>query len=317
MSQPYVSVIIPTYNRLTILAKALNALAKQRTARPYEVVVVDDGSTDETPHVIPEMSFEGGELRYLRVSHGGPAGARNVGIEAARGELIIFLDSDIVVEDGFIEAHCQAHEGHPKRIGHGPVIHTDDIENPTAAQFKLTDISRAFFATGNASIRREHLIEAGLFDESFREYGWEDLEFGLRLKRFGLKAVQVPEARGYHYKARLQLSQLEGLIARERSRARTAVIFFEKHPVRSVRMTTWITPSMMWIGRLLFAGGWPDWPSFRRWLTRLEEKGRHTMLRAGVRMVTLHAYFDELRRELRKRASHPTTREGSGAGGPQ
>src|SRR5690606_11622902 len=107
------------------------------------------------------------------------------------GELIIFLDSDIVVEEGFIEAHASAHEGLRDRIGHGPVIHTDDLENPTAAKYKLTDVSRAFFATGNASIRREHLLRAGLFDERFREYGWEDLELGLRLKRLGLKAMPV------------------------------------------------------------------------------------------------------------------------------
>ncbi len=76
--------------------------------------------------------------------------------------------------------------------GHGPVIHTDNFDDPTSASFKVTDISRAFFATGNASIRKEHLFDAGLFDESFVEYGWEDLELGIRLRRLGLKAVKVP-----------------------------------------------------------------------------------------------------------------------------
>ncbi|MBO2521851.1 MAG: hypothetical protein CW345_08635 [Firmicutes bacterium] len=197
--QPRVSIIIPTYNRRIILEKALRALFHQTIdPQEYEVILIDDGSADGTYEMVQSLNPPY-HLQYRRTERRGPAAARNLGIELARAELIIFIDSDIVVNDRFVAAHLAAHTA-DNLIGHGPVIHTDNLDNPTSAHFKVTDISRAFFATGNASIKKKHLVEAGLFDESFVEYGWEDLELGIRLRRLGLRAVKVPEDRGYHYK---------------------------------------------------------------------------------------------------------------------
>lgn len=307
--QPTISVIIPTYNRRAILEKALRALADQ-TVRPstYEVIIVDDGSTDGTDEMV--NSFDAPyALSYYRQERQGPATARNRGIRAATGELIVFIDSDIVVTPVFLEAHLKAHPGLSAEeqgasgpedlvIGHGPVIHTDNIDDPTAATMKVTDISRAFFATGNVSIRKKHLFDAGLFDEEFVEYGWEDLELGLRLRKLGLRAVAVPEAEGYHYKRPLRVADIPKWSQRERERGHTAVLYYRKAPTFRVRMQTLLTPVAFALDRLLSLGNWPTKPGTMQFLQRLEDRGRHGLLRFFARLVTHHAYMEGLREAL-------------------
>ena len=281
------------------MEKTLTYLARQ-TLDPtrFEVIVVDDASTDGLKKMTDNLCTPY-RLRYFRMSErSGPAAARNRGITEAQGDLIVFIDSDLAPAPELLEAHLKVHESEDDVIGHGPVIHTTDLDNPTAARMKLTDISRAFFATGNVSIRREHLFKAGLFDEEFREYGWEDLELGRRLRRLKLRAVKVPEAKGYHYKASLRLSQLPGHIERERQRARTAVIYYRKHPERAVRMSIELSPVFFWLDRLFSVGGWTERQSTLAFLRRLEERGCHLLLRILVRLITHHAYMDELRRSI-------------------
>ncbi len=300
------SIIIPTYNRCTILRKVITALASQTIdTNLYEVVVVDDASTDDTLAMLNELEVPFAMQVIPLDDQHGPAGARNAGLRLARSELIIFLDSDLVPSPQLVQAHINAHQGQEKRIGHGPVIHTTNLDNPSEAEMKLTDISRAFFATGNASIRRQHLFDAGLFDEDFREYGWEDLEFGRRLRKLGLEATPVPEAKGYHYKASLQLSQLPALLERERQRARTALIYYHKHPETSVRFSIMLSPIVFYLDRLLTFSGWSNKKRTITKLQRLEKAGHHMRLRFWVRLMTHHAYVEELRKNIpRHDAAH-------------
>lgn len=305
MLRPTISVIVPTYNRRAILEKALAALAVQTldTSR-YEVIVIDDGSTDDTEAMVRDLTVPY-RLTYRRQQRSGPAAARNHGIRLSSGELIVFIDSDIVVTEPFLEAHFSAHSGENGLedgpmdvIGHGPVIHTDNLEEPTAATMTVTDISRAFFATGNVSIRKEHLLAAGLFDEEFVEYGWEDLELGLRLRRLGLRAVRVPEGAGYHYKRPLRVADIPKWCQRERERGHTAVLYYHKAPTFRVRMQTLLTPIAFGLDRVLSIGGWPQKPGTLKFLQRLEDRGRHGLLRFFARLVTHHAYMEGLREAL-------------------
>lgn len=282
-----------------ILEKALKALGHQTLpAEEYEVVLIDDGSTDGTDNMVAGLTVPY-PLTYRYQKQQGPAAARNHGIQLAKGDLIIFIDSDIVVTETFLAAHYAIHTD-KNRIGHGPVIHTDNLDDPTSATFKVTDISRAFFATGNVSIRKQHLIDAGLFDEDFVEYGWEDLELGIRLRNRGLQATDVPDAAGYHYKKRLELDDLPKWCQRERERGHTAVIFYRKVPTFRVRMMTLITPVAFWLDRLLTLGNWPSKPGTTRFLHNLESRGRHRLLRFFVRIMTYHAYMEGLRESLEK-----------------
>lgn len=306
LSRPSVSVVIPTYNRRVILEKALLALAKQTLAADdFEVIVIDDGSTDGTAEMIEKLTVPY-HLVYRRQKRGGPASARNHGLRLARADLIVFIDSDIVVCEEFLAAHKAAH-AEPGVIGHGPVIHTDNLDDPTSATMKITDISRAFFATGNASIRKQHVFEAGLFDEDFVEYGWEDLELGIRLRRLGLKAVQVPEAKGYHYKKRLTVDDVPNWCQRELERGHTAVIFYRKVPTFRVRMMTNITPVAFGLDRLLTVGNWPGRQTTQKLLRWLENRGHHLALRFVVRIITHHAYMNGIREALRNETAESPT----------
>jgi glycosyltransferase involved in cell wall biosynthesis len=245
----FFSVIIPTYNRQPILEKCLAALenqviADQQLIHGYEIVLIDDGSTDETIPWLKQSHFP--HLRWFQQSHQGPAAARNFGIKNAQGDFIIFIDSDLVVTETFIQAHAnclnQRQEETPPRVfTYGRVINTSNFENPTAEPYKLTDFSAAYFATGNVAIHRHWLEQAGLFDPQFQLYGWEDLELGVRLKKLGLKLIKCPEAVGYHWHPPFQLDQLPSLIEKEIQRGKMGVLFYQKHPTWEVKMMIQMT----------------------------------------------------------------------------
>ncbi|MGD1900886.1 MAG: glycosyltransferase family 2 protein [Geitlerinemataceae cyanobacterium] len=253
----FLSVVIPTYNRLPILRKCLLALESQRLRQPghvdgYEIVVVDDGSTDGTIDWI-----ESGDLPHVRLfaqAHLGPAAARNLGVEKATGDTIVFIDSDLVVTETFLQSHADALVRGQQRLGHdrlftyGAVIDTNNFDEPTREPYKLTDFSAAYFATGNVAIARHWLEAAGLFDTQFQLYGWEDLELGVRLRQLDLKLIKCPEAAGYHWHPPFKLGDIPNAIDREIQRGRMGVLFYRKHPTFNVRLMI----QMTWLHRILW-----------------------------------------------------------------
>ncbi len=244
------SVVIPTYNRLPILQKCLQAMEAQDFTQPYEIVVVDDGSTDGTVEFLHNHSDRFPHVRLLLQNHEGAAIARNTGIDVAAGEIIVFIDSDLVVTPVFLSAHAKALANSDRAFTYGLVINTNDFENPTSAQVKIQDISTAFFATGNVAIAKHWLIAAGKFDTSFRQYGWEDLELGVRLKNLGLKLIKCPDAVGYHWHPAFTIEQLPRLVDVEAQRGRMGVVFYQKHPTWEVRLMI----QMTWFHVLLWGG---------------------------------------------------------------
>jgi len=114
------SVVIPTYNRRPILEKCLRALENQDPAASvdrYEVVVVDDGSTDGTAEWLRQEAASFPHVRLIEQDHGGAAAGRNRGVDEARGDVIVFIDSDLVVTAGFLAAHATALERHWRESG--------------------------------------------------------------------------------------------------------------------------------------------------------------------------------------------------------
>ncbi|CCQ49644.1 glycosyltransferase family 2 protein [Crocosphaera watsonii WH 8501] len=247
----FISVVIPTYNRKPILEKCLKALEKQQLnddiISNYEIVLVDDGSTDGTLEWLQENKKNFPHVCAFSQDHLGPAAARNLGVTKAKGDIIIFIDSDLVVTETFLQCHANALVKGEKKLGsdrlftYGAVINTCNFDHPTSEPYKITDFSAAYFATGNVAIARKWLEKAGLFDTGFQLYGWEDLELGVRLKELGLTLIKCPEAMGYHWHPPFNLSQIPNLIDKEIQRGRMGVLFYEKHPNFEVRLMIQMT----------------------------------------------------------------------------
>ena len=268
------SIVIPTYNRLPILQKCLQAMEAQDFTQPYEIVVVDDGSTDGTVEFLKDKATEFPHVKLFLQNHEGAAIARNTGIDMAQGETIVFIDSDLVVTPVFLSSHAKALEGSDRAFTYGRVINTANFEDPTSEQIKITDISTAFFATGNVAIAKHWLIEAGKFDTSFRQYGWEDLELGVRLKNLDLKLIKCPDAVGYHWHPAFTIEQLPRLVDIEAQRGRMGVVFYQKHPTWNVRMMIQMTWLHVLLWGILSVGGLLNERSLRPLLKWLIDQGK-------------------------------------------
>jgi glycosyltransferase involved in cell wall biosynthesis len=306
----FLSVVIPTYNRLPILEKCLRALEQQQLEAPisaYEVVVVDDGSTDDTVNWLLRNGSEFPHVRLVQQDHGGPAEGRNRGVDHARGDVIVFIDSDLVVTESFLISHARRLEQTWQQRGdrlcftYGAVINTANFDDPTSEPHKLSDLSWAYFATGNVGIDREVLERSGLFDTRFRLYGWEDLELGERLRRMGVVLVRCPEAVGYHWHPPLSLEQVPRLIAVEGERAKMGLVFYRKHPTRRVRFIIQFTVLHRLLWELLTLGGLLNERSLRpllAWLIRRGQPGlAMELLRLPLNRIGVRALYREARAE--------------------
>ena len=124
-----VSVIIATYNRKNLLEKSLECLFNQSCSKDkYEIIFIDDGSTDGTEKMINALSPPC-RLVYLHQDRKGPHIARNLGIENAQGKIIIFIDSDIFAPPNFIDEHMRFHKKFKNVIVSGPTVRTDKLED--------------------------------------------------------------------------------------------------------------------------------------------------------------------------------------------
>ena len=230
------SVVIATKDRAAFLEHALASLEAQTGAPTFETIVVDNGSSDATPEVVRATQARGRMATSL-VSLARPnrAAARNAGIAAAGGELIAFVDDDVVLPPHFLAAHAVAHTAGGAAVVTGPILNVPSYEaRPKPAWHNY---SGAFLCTCNASAPRASLLAVGGFDESFDLYGWEDTELGLRLRHCGLRHTFAWNAYVWHIKPP-QSETIELVLGKTVERARMAARLVRKAPSWRSKLAT-------------------------------------------------------------------------------
>ncbi len=213
-SQPDVkiSLIVPTYNRLPILSKCLQALeAQSLSPQQFEVIVIDDGSSDGTEQAMRQYRSPF-RIQYLRQQNSGTGAARRNGVEHATGEYLLLMNDDTICAPNLVEEHLRAHGENSS--GRWAVL--GNFEYPPQARrramsyflrtkafmFPQVDMEEHFpypyanFITCNLSIRRDVVLQAGSFDATYQLS--EDTELGIRLFEMGYGVLYYPSAHAWH-----------------------------------------------------------------------------------------------------------------------
>lgn len=234
------TLVIPTHQRRAALARLLEGLRDQ-LARPgagagVDVLVVVDGSTDGSAEYVEAVSFPV-PTTVIRQPNAGLAAARNRGLAEAAGELVWFLDDDMVPTGGLVAEHRRAHRDERRRLVMGPCPFPPEGRPLTMvrewAASKHLALARAgrleqpaLFSAANTSGPGELWSAIGGFDERFVGWGGEDYELAVRLLAAGIEVGYEPRAVAWHHQRR----GIAGFCATKRDEGRNTVRIVRKHP---------------------------------------------------------------------------------------
>ncbi len=209
---PLISVVIATYNRCETLKATIEKLALQlMSPADFEVLVVDDGSTDDTAAMVESLiSSMPYKLRYFWHENLGPGYTQNRGIKEADSNLVLLMADDIWATSEMLEQHLKSHKEFPNEniAILGKVIQSPDL--PSTVMHKYWDpfrydildgkrqLDAIHFLACNISVKKNFLLENGLYRER-KGAAHEDIELGYRLGQKGLKIVYNEDALAYHY----------------------------------------------------------------------------------------------------------------------
>ena len=232
------SVIIPTYDEPRRLCATLQSLSNQDyPPEAVEIIVVDDASPEFEADCLTGTNSPFSLILIRHQNNQGRARARNTGIRKAGGEVVIFLDSDMTVRSDFLRIHASMHQNHSNTVCIGNIRFSTQFPSNTLTRYAETrgvhqikngqPVPFKCFVTGNSSLRRQQLLQTGLFDEDFTSYGGEDLELGYRLHLQGISFQYVPGAISFHNHQRTfeQTRQLMYIYGRQ-----SLPLLLKKHP---------------------------------------------------------------------------------------
>ncbi|AJQ26617.1 glycosyltransferase family 2 protein [Pelosinus fermentans] len=237
------SVIVPVFNQMESLRTTLQYFSfQQYPSNKYEIIVVDDGSTDGLMESIEEDAWPSlaCKIKYIRQEHQGRAVARNTGVAAAKGERLIFCDADRFPDVNFVKYHVE------RTLGSGSVaiigcpweffgsrkyLSTSNKDTQLIQKYsrqpmyytriqKLYDlngytnsgIAWASFLIGNSSVRRKDFYKVGGFDKEFKFWGFEHFQFALRLQKCGVTFQNMYDVSNFHLPHRIEAGYQEAMI---------------------------------------------------------------------------------------------------------
>lgn len=236
---PEASVIVATRNRATQVVQCVECLlAQDLEASRYEILVADDGSTDDTARRLEPWERDGKVVVVRLAEWSGRAAARNAALARARGAVVMFIDSDAFAPPWFVRAHLAAHHRHPRCIVDGPAVTVPafapgEFRSPVVRVLAALDVGGETFVTVNTSCARAALEQVGGFDAAFgRRYGWEDVELGVRLRGVGLGRVKERAAYVLHARSS---TDLEAEARRQVECGANAIVYYVKHPTTATR----------------------------------------------------------------------------------
>lgn len=245
-----ISIIIPTFNGARRIRPCLESLRQQMEGRRVEILVVDDGSRDNTAEVV--KSYSG--IRLLSQENAGPAAARNHGAREACGDLIFFTDDDCEPDPGWLNAML-APFSDPEVIGVKGTYRTRqkslvarfvqaEYEDRYRLMARYRDID--FIDTYSAAFRRSHFLEMGGYDTDFPVACAEDIELSYRMSARGWKMRFAPRAIVYHQHP----DSLVRYLKKKFKFAFWRVLAIRKNPRKAVKDSH--TPQLMKVQLLLF-----------------------------------------------------------------
>ena len=279
------SVVICTFNRASLLDKVLGSLCTQTLPlHDFEVIIINDGSTDNTDAVAASYASRL-PLRYSYQRNAGLASAKNHGLFASRGDIVLFLDDDDIAAANLLEEHVKTHMAFPAEqyavlgyTGLGDGMRTDPLMHfvteigcflfsyPSLRHGDVLDY--AYFWGGRSSCKRSLLLEFGVFNPVFR-FGCEDIELGYRLSREGLRVVYNKNAISYT----VRKIDFDAFCNRLERQGASNYVFSQLHPESEVQQLTGIVDSEQ------------TWPMIEPHLEAIKQSARHLDLMANLKLA--------------------------------
>ena len=210
------SVIISTHNRLRELDALLGDLMAQDFGDTFEVLVVDSDAAADSRPTVAERAGQGLRARHL-LADNVLSSKRNRGADAASGDILVFLDDDMRVGQRFLEAHVTRVLAEPRSVVSGAVRFPHEwVSSSNYYRYKNSrhdnlrdgkDLQGNHFVAMNCAMRREDYFEIGGFEEAFKRYGGEDLDFGYRAVRQGYRLIGEPRAVAEHWEVNMNATR--------------------------------------------------------------------------------------------------------------
>jgi cellulose synthase/poly-beta-1,6-N-acetylglucosamine synthase-like glycosyltransferase len=255
------SVIVPAYNSEKTIEKCLKSLVGQNYPKnSYEIIVVDDGSTDRTIEIIKKFK----KVKLVKQKHSGPAKARNLGVKKSKGNIILFTDSDCIPNKNWIGRMVEPFKD-KNVIGVQGTYKTYNNNKPIArfAGYEIEERHKKmigeidFISTFSAGYKKMVFKKVGGFDETFERASAEDTDLSFKINKIGGKMIQVPNAFVYTYHP----ESLVVFLKKKFWMGYWRVYMYNKHRKKTIRHS--YTPKSVYLGIVL------TWLAFLLLLTSL------------------------------------------------